>query len=618
MTNSYQTNSYQNLLNKRRAILEGNDADRLETIRDHVRGKWSVAPELKYYTLHDDRHSERVEGELYELLPDEQFRKLTPEERFLLLASAWLHDIGMIPDLFGEEDKRLTEIEVRETHQERSERYINSTAVWPVLGLRPEETTSLGIICRYHRKTEDLRKCNEKIPIPGGQIRTRLLAAYLRIADALRIADLSGVPEREFRTNLIMGMGPESAFHWLKSKYAQGTSLAEERYTITIFLKRPKNSNENIEPLGNFLCEEIQEELDSSMDTLRQGGLAFYQKVNYKTIDVPFSPDEIESLRWVLGQIETIFSTSASMAINSVLNNIQLILELNNARVIRELLNYKRMILVPFLDKKPCHAYLTKINKMLEENLKNIQNPNNLNNAKRDRIIRFISDKIDQWQDERRKAFGALSDMSKPFLIDGCPVLLYGYSSSVVTALENLPNNIKKSMEVYICECKTKNRYGYDNRLIYCDGIHYASEIKNAGFEKIYLVADSSASNLLSRGKISKVLFGANGIGENGEISHGLGHLAMADMAQEYNIPVYVIAETMKIIKEIKKNPDLPREVKWLTTDLSVNLDDFKQYNPREDIVPPEKITMLITEKGAFQPCTVDQICKIHNIDINY
>ncbi|OYT64769.1 hypothetical protein B6V00_05390 [ANME-1 cluster archaeon ex4572_4] len=542
-----------------------------------MRGKWSVAPELKYYTLHDDRHSERVEGELYELLPDEQFRKLSSEERFLLLASAWLHDIGMIPDLFGEEDKRLTEIEVRETHQERSERYINSTAVWPVLGLRPEETTSLGIICRYHRKTEDLRKCNEKIPIPGGQIRTRLLAAYLRIADALRIADLSGVPEREFRTNLIMGMGPESAFHWLKSKYAQGTSLAEERYTITIFLKRPNNSNENIEPLGNFLCEEIQEELDSSMDTLRQGGLAFYQKVNYKTIDVPFSPDEIESLRWVLGQIETIFSTSASMAINSVLNNIQLILELNNARVIRELLNYKRMILVPFLDKKPCHAYLTKINKMLEENLKNIQNPNNLNNAKRDRIIRFISDKIDQWQDERRNAFGAFSDMSKPFLIDGCPVLLYGYSSSVVTALESLP-----------------------------------------GFEKIYLVADSSASNLLSRGKISKVLFGANGIGENGEISHGLGHLAMADMAKEYNIPVYVIAETMKIIKEIKKNPDLPREVKWLTTDLSVNLDDFKQYNPREDIVPPKKITMLITEKGAFQPCTVDQICKIHNIDINY
>lgn len=113
-------------------------------------------------------------------------------------------------------------------------------------------------------------------------------------------------------------------------------------------------------------------------------------------------------------------------------------------------------------------------------------------------------------------------------------------------------------------------------------------------------------------------MFGANGIGENGEISHGLGHLAIADMAMTYNVPVYVIAETMKIIKKIKKSPDLPRKVKWLTTDLSINLDAYEQYNPREDIVPPEKIAMIITEKGAFQPRSVKQMCEMHNIDIDY
>lgn len=607
---------YQNLLNKRKDILEGNDPKRLEIICKHVRDKWSVAPELKYYTMHDDRHSRRVEEELYELLPDEHFKKLTSEERFLLLASAWLHDIGMIRYLLPD---KLSEIEVRETHHERSEKYVNSKDIWPVLGLRPEETTPLGIICRYHRKVEDLRKCNEKIPISGGQIRTRLLAAYLRLADALRIADVSGVPEKEFRANLIMGMDPESTFHWLKSRYAQGTSLTEEPFTITIFLKNPSGSAENIAPLGKFLCDEIQEELDSSMDTLIRGGLSLYLRVNHEIIkDVPLQPDEIEGLRWALSHIETIFSTSAGMAINSVLKNIQVILNLDKERVIEELLNYKKMILVPFLEEKPCHAYLTKIKKMLEEKLKNISDPNGLNAAERNQIIRLISDKIDQWQDERKKAFEAFSDMSKPFFIDGSPVLLYGYSSSVVTALKSLPPNIKKDMKVYICECKTKNRYGYDNRLIYCDGIHYASEIKKAGFDTIHLVADSSASNLFSRGKISKVLFGANGIGENGEISHGLGHLAIADMAMTYNVPVYVIAETMKIIKKIKKSPDLPRKVKWLTTDLSINLDAYEQYNPREDIVPPEKIAMIITEKGAFQPRSVKQMCEMHNIDIDY
>ena len=132
---------YEELFKKRGDILEGQDPERLKKIFDHVIDKWSGAPELKYYTLHDHRHSARVEEKLYELLPDEQFKKLTPEERFLLLSSAWLHDIGMIQDLpFVDEDKKLTEIVVRKTHHERAERYINSNTVWPSIGLKAEET----------------------------------------------------------------------------------------------------------------------------------------------------------------------------------------------------------------------------------------------------------------------------------------------------------------------------------------------------------------------------------------------------------------------------------------------------------------------------------------------
>ncbi len=609
--------NYQHLLNKRKDILEGNDPERLEEICKHVRHKWSVARELKNYTLHDDRHSEKVEEKLYELLPDKDFKKLSAKERFLLLASAWLHDLGMIPDLFGEAGKKHSDIEVREQHSERSEKYINSDEIWPVLGLAVGEKEPLGVICRFHRKAMDLSECSWDMA--PGNIRIRLLAAYLRIADALRIADQRQVPVKEFKTNMIMGMDPESAFHWLKSKYALGTDLAKEPFTITISLRRPKGEDEHIvDPLGEFLCDEIQEELDSSKDTLLQGGLPPYLSAIYKTEKIPFSNEELDGLRWVLGQIERKFSTSASMAINSVLSNIQHILRIEKAKVIEGLLLYREIILEPFLEERPCHVYLTKIKTMLEENLINIRDPDKLDDTERDRIIRLIEDKINQWQYERKKAFEAFSDMSKPFLIDGSPVLLYGYSSSVVTSLESLPD--KEGMEVYICECKTKNRYGYNNRLLYCDGIHYANEIKKAGFDNVYLITDSCASNLFSQSdkKISKVLFGANGIGENGEISHGLGHLAIADMAETYNIPVYVIAETMKIIKEIKKSPDLPRKVKWLTTDLSINLDECKLHNPREDIVPPEKIAMIITEKGAFPPWQVEQICKTHNIDINY
>ena len=62
--------THPNILNKRETILEENDPKRLERICEYVRGKWSVARQLKHFTMHDDRHSEKVEEKLYEIIPD--------------------------------------------------------------------------------------------------------------------------------------------------------------------------------------------------------------------------------------------------------------------------------------------------------------------------------------------------------------------------------------------------------------------------------------------------------------------------------------------------------------------------------------------------------------------
>ena len=106
---SEQSPRYRELLRNRNSVLEGNDSIRLEVICKHVAGKWNVARELRFYSLHDDRHSEKVEEALYEFFPEPQLMMLDARERFLLLASAWLHDIGMIPDLFGYANSQLTD-----------------------------------------------------------------------------------------------------------------------------------------------------------------------------------------------------------------------------------------------------------------------------------------------------------------------------------------------------------------------------------------------------------------------------------------------------------------------------------------------------------------------------
>ena len=143
-------------------------------------------------------------------------------------------------------------------------------------------------------------------------------------------------------------------------------------------------------------------------------------------------------------------------------------------------------------------------------------------------------------------------------------------------------------------------------KLEICDGQFHPLTVKkengklNIYKDNVIIVPDSSVSFLFKNGKVKKVFFGANGIQkETGEMGHSLGHLTIADAADQYNIPVYVIAEFMKI-GEFIPDPELQRGGDWLTTDRAYTLNDFQTFNPREDIVPAERIKILITELGAI------------------
>ena len=81
--------------------LNDNLGKRLVIIRDYVRNLWSSHTEPLWYTLHNESHCERVEESLHKLIPDHNSNLLSEEERFYLLSAAWLHDVGMILNLFG-------------------------------------------------------------------------------------------------------------------------------------------------------------------------------------------------------------------------------------------------------------------------------------------------------------------------------------------------------------------------------------------------------------------------------------------------------------------------------------------------------------------------------------
>ena len=598
---------------------------RLDDICEHVVSKWdNIKIDLYPYTPHDYTHSIRVEELLYEFFsPEELNEKLSSEEIFLLLASIWLHDIGMIPQLFSgekvpKEREKMIECnkKVREKHEERSERYISENK--DILRLPEDEANALMEICRHHRfrKYKEFKRLPRERKILGDLVHIPWLIACLRLADAFHIPHRTGIKEKEFRIYIALGLDVISKINWLKSKYAWRVFADKKMFKISIVLKKPprdkypKNWDEEMKPLKRMLEIELQNELDAVREILIEGGLPVYLITECKCEEFRnMSLEDVKELGKLLTDIELFdptMSPNATSVQNAVLKEIDLILDPKEKSGSLFLLKrYKKDVLGVLLKDRPCHVFFWTIKKFLDKNIPNYLN--RLTDRECDEIFNKILNKIVGWQKKKIKVMEDLPERAYNYLKDGTPVLLYGYSSSVVKCIKYLVKRhkkMKRTFKVYVCQAATKNRYRYNNRLVYCDGIKYIDELKKeTEIENIIYIPDSCASNLFSRNKVKKVLFGANGIDRSGYVAHTLGHLAIADMAKNHNKSVFVIADSSKI-GNFHPAPKLEREDQWLTTDVlfEPKIEGCENYNPREDIVPPDRIKLIITEKGAARP----------------
>lgn len=160
------------------------------------------------YTIHNIKHSEKVLEKLDEIvIPDSLKQEMNEYEIFFLIASAYLHDIGMVdlpeliekhkeefeefikkeklkePEISDEETKRMF---IREHHHLRSEEYI--VEHYKDLGIADEhQARIIGKICKGHRK-EDLSNKefdSESVYNTATIINEPMLSAFLRIADEL-------------------------------------------------------------------------------------------------------------------------------------------------------------------------------------------------------------------------------------------------------------------------------------------------------------------------------------------------------------------------------------------------------------------------------------------------
>lgn len=190
---------------------------------------------LQDFTNHDVEHSKRVISKLESLVSilDEP---LGPYSSFILLSSAYLHDVGMQYPFSDNID------EIREKHHIFSAEMIigsiQQKKKYPDLGVPEAYAPYIALVSKGHRKVnlED-EEYSKSIIFYEERVNLSLLSALLRFADEL---DIDSRRVNMERLKIETKMPESSRIHWWKHNYVQG--LVIENRLVEIQFRFPKNS----------------------------------------------------------------------------------------------------------------------------------------------------------------------------------------------------------------------------------------------------------------------------------------------------------------------------------------------------------------------------------------
>ncbi len=122
-----------------------------------------------------------------------------------------------------------------------------------------------------------------------------------------------------------------------------------------------------------------------------------------------------------------------------------------------------------------------------------------------------------------------------------------------------------------------------------------AWELKHAGFS-VTVIADNMVAQVMSEGKVNKVIVGGDHLAQNGDIANKNGTYQIALLAKNFNIPCYVLcppASKVKTGKEIKIEIR-PEEELLEFKGTRIAPEGVKGYYPAFDITPNSLITKHI------------------------
>lgn len=551
-------------------------SDRLDKIKESVEklhNDYEKESQLKWFTPHGVPHYRIVESRLKQLLPNGCFQELSIGERFFLLSSAWIHDIGMIKGIFPK-DSDIPDDQIRENHHIRSEKFIVER--YNTVNIEETEAEVFGLLARFHRRRTLISKCPEYVDLVGhDKIRVRLLAAYLRLADALHV-DQSRVPANRYAITLAYNIPMNSKIHWLRSMFVVGISVdTQKNKEIIVQFKYPNDIDkwgiaenlikDTLHSIYETIVQDLTDELATVKEILFYEGISYFLTVRDEVIAVEFDQQLIRDIKTILNFYVLIDNPSSSALCRLVVESILGIIEANSSEThlqidssVIAISDFLKEIEREILHSRQCHTGLRK----LVNKIGQFVNPDHINQLKK---------WITNYQRNLTKKRKSVRENAEAFFREKCfqesspkkyyDILLYGYSELVIKSLCGFRDVIIKKLlkdylstqgsskdyhkkifeleageyfRIFVCEGQPKNKTAWGGRIMYHDGYTYALSLAGRKFPNICIIADAIAGTLVAPANtdpdfpcIDFIMVGANGFNDV-EFKHSAGHRTIA------------------------------------------------------------------------------------------
>lgn len=236
------------------------------------------------------------------------------------------------------------------------------------------------------------------------------------------------------------------------------------------------------------------------------------------------------------------------------------------------------------LKKQPNMALLRRINFMLLSTFKRSL----ASDSPPEDVYKLVLNKLDQLEKEIIQNQKRIIQSAVKLVASSSNIMTISYSSVVRDTLI-LAQKLKKRFRVFCLKSHPPD-----------EGVKFAEDLSG---KKIKTTLISDAEMAVFMPEINFVLIGADRVYENGFVNKA-GSLPLLLTARHFNIPVYLTADTWKILPEIEK------AIKFVDQDLSEIYaephTEMQIHNYYFERIPLDLVTKVICENGVFE---VNEFC---------